>query len=204
MLDISTPGPDGFGYRVGDIARQLPQACPGCGIDNTNAQAQDARTMKMFLQLILALAILPLTLSAKDVKEKVPAGYIAFSDLAKAQEKALASKKLIAVLAKGADDNCPHCVTAMNVGQTALRNDCVLVFTRAEGLSNKTGSLSEAAKSGLDSSPTGASVTFVVFTPDMSAVVAKLGRGALENDKKAVAEMKKTVSAARKALTAAK
>ena len=154
--------------------------------------------MKTFVHFLLALAILPLTLTAKDTKEKAPAGYIAFDDLAKAQEKAKTSKKLIAVLAKGADDNCPHCAAAMSVGQTTLKNDCVLVFTRAEGLASRTTSLSAAAKSGLNSSPTGASVTFVVFNPEMTEVVAKLGRTALETDKKAVAEMKKTVSAAKK------
>lgn len=160
--------------------------------------------MKTLLRSLLALALLPLTLSAKDTKEKAPAGYIALEDIAKAQEKAKASKKLIAVIAKGADDNCPHCTTAFNVSQATLRNDCVMVFTRSEGLRERTASLSEAAKKGLSGVPTGAWVEAVVFDPEMSTVVAKLGRHALENDKKAVAEMKKTVSAARKALVSGK
>jgi hypothetical protein len=154
--------------------------------------------MKTSLLSLLALGIFPLTLPAKDTKEKVPAGYYPLADLAKVQEKAKASKKFIAVVAKGADDNCPHCATALAVGQTTLRNDCVLVFTRAEGVSGKTASLPSAVQSGLNGSPTGASVTFVVFNPDLSAVVAKLGRTALETDRKAVAEMKKKVSEARK------
>ena len=160
--------------------------------------------MKTLLHSLLALAIFPLTLSAKDTKEKAPQGYIALEDIAKAQEKAKASKKLIAVIAKGADDNCPHCTAALSVSQATLHNDCVMVFTRSEGLRERTSSLSEAAKKGLSGVPTGAWVEAVVFDPDMSTVVAKLGRHALENDKKAVAEMKKAVSAARKALSEAK
>ncbi|MEQ1853130.1 MAG: hypothetical protein ABMA01_16250 [Chthoniobacteraceae bacterium] len=154
--------------------------------------------MKTLLHSLLALAILPLSLVAKEAKETAPAGYYTFADLAKAQEKAKTSKKLIAVLAKGMNDNCPHCVTAMGVGQTTLRTDCVMVFTRAETLSSKTASLSDAAKSGLGGCPTGAAVTFVVFNPEMTEMVAKIGRDELENDRKAVAELKKTVSAAKK------
>lgn len=159
--------------------------------------------MKTLICSLLTFAMLQLTLSAKDTKEKVPAGYIALEDLAKAQEKAKASKKLIAVIAKGANDNCPHCATAFSVSQATLRNDCVMVFTRAEGLGERTSSFSEAAKNGLSGIPTGASVVAVVFNPDMSTVVAKLGRDELEANKKEVADMKKAVSAARKTLAAA-
>jgi hypothetical protein len=149
------------------------------------------------LSLLVAFSVPPL-LPAREVKERAPSGYYSLDDLGKAQEKAKTGKKLIAVLAKGANDNCPHCVTAMGVGQTTLRNDCILVFTRAEGLSNKTSSLPDGAKSGLSGCPTGASVTFVVFNPEMTEMVAKIGRDELENDRKAVATLKKTVSDARK------
>ena len=158
--------------------------------------------MKTLLRSLLTLVILPLALSAKEAKEKAPAGYYTFDELAKAQEKAKTSKKLIAVLAKGANDDCPHCVTAMGVGQATLRTDCVMVFTRSENLSSKTSALSEAAKSGLSGCPTGAAVTFVVFNPEMTEVVGKIGRDALENDRKAVADFKKTVSEAKKKLAA--
>ena len=154
--------------------------------------------MKTLIRSLLALAIVPLTLAAKEAKEVAPSGYYTFADLAKAQEKAKTSKKLIAVLAKGANDNCPHCVTAMGVGQATLRADCVMVFTRSEGLSSKTESLSAGAKSGLSGCPTGAAVTFVVFNPEMTEMVAKIGRDDLENDRKAVAALKKTVSQAKK------
>ena len=159
--------------------------------------------MKTLLRSLLTLVILPLALSAKEAKEKAPAGYYTFDELAKAQEKAKTSKKLIAVLAKGANDDCPHCVTAMGVGQATLRTDCVMVFTRSEGLPAKTASLSEAAKSGLGGCPTGAAVTYVVFNPEMTEVVGKIGRDALESDRKAVAELKKTVSEAKKKYAAA-
>jgi hypothetical protein len=80
--------------------------------------------MKTLLSLVAILA-LPLAVFAKETKEKAPSGYISIDELAKAQEKAKASKKLIAVLAKGMNDNCPHCSTAMGIGQSALKSDCV-------------------------------------------------------------------------------
>ena len=158
--------------------------------------------MKTLIRTLVALLMLPLILSATDAKEKVPAGFSPLADLAKVQEKAKTGKRLIAVLAKGADDNCPHCATAMSVGMATLRSDCVMVFTRSEGLPEKTSSLTDAAKHGLSGCPTGAAVTYVVFNPDMTEVVAKIGRDALETDRKAVAEFKKTVSAAKKKLAA--
>jgi hypothetical protein len=155
--------------------------------------------MKTLLSL-LAIIAMPLAAIGKDSKEKAPSGYISIDELAKAQEKAKTGKKLIAVLAKGANDNCPHCVTAKSVGESALKSDCVLVFTRSENIGSKT--LPEPVKNGLAGSPTGAAVTFVVFNQDMTEVVGKIGRDALETDKKAVSALKKTVDEARKKITA--
>jgi hypothetical protein len=135
---------------------------------------------------------------AKPKKEKVPSGYFGWDELDKAKEKAKSTKKLIAVLAKGENDACPHCVAAMSSGSSALRGDCVMVFVRSPGLAAKVAAESPAVKSGLSGCPTGASVTVVVFDPEFKEVVAKLGRDELENDRKAVSEMKKTVKAAAK------
>ena len=159
-----------------------------------------SRIMKTLLSL-LAVVAMPLAVFAKESKEKAPSGYISIDELAKAQEKAKTGKKLIAVLAKGANDNCPHCVAAMGVGQSALKGDCVLVFTRSENIGGK--SLPEPVKNGLAGSPTGAAVTFVVFNADMTEVVGKIGRDALESDKKAVNALKKTVDEAKKKYYAA-
>jgi hypothetical protein len=158
--------------------------------------------MKTILRSLLTIVIVPFALSAKEAKEKVPNGFYPLADIAKVQEKAKTGKKLIAVLAKGANDNCPYCAAATNTGLATLRSDCVMVFTRSEGLSEKTSSLPDAAKNGLSGCPTGAAVTFVVFNPDMTEVVGKIGRDALNNDRKAVTEFKKSVSVAKKKLSA--
>ena len=157
--------------------------------------------MKTFLSLLVAAALTPLSLFAKDTKEKAPSGFILIEELAKAQEKAKAGKKLIAVLAKGEDDACPHCAAAMSAGQSAFKGDCVLVFTRSESISTKT--LPEVVKNGLAGSPTGAAVTFVIFNAELTEVVGKIGRDELESDKKAVSALKKTVDEAKKKVYAA-
>ena len=153
--------------------------------------------MKTILSILAAVALTPLALFAKDTKEKAPSGYISIDELTKAQEKAKSSKKLIAVLAKGENDSCPHCATAMSVGQSAFKGDCVLVFTRSENIGSKSG-LPETVKNGLAGSPTGAAVTFVIFNPELTEVVGKIGRDELESNKKAVSALKKTVEEAKK------
>lgn len=135
---------------------------------------------------------------AKEKEDKAPSGYFTMDEMEKAQAKAKATKKMIAVLVKGSNDACPHCAAAMTNGQSALRGDCVLVFTRTSGAMEKASALGEAAKSGLSGCPDGAAVTFVVFDPELKEVVAKLGRDPLETDRKAVADMKKTVAEAKK------
>ena len=154
-------------------------------------------TMKKLLSILIAATLAPLALFAKETKDKAPSGYIPIEELAKAQEKAKAGKKLIAVLAKGADDTCPHCAAAMSAGQAAFKSDCVLVFTRSESIGSAT-TLPEPVKRGLAGSPTGAAVTFVIFNPDLTEVVGKIGRDALETDRKAVSALKKTVDEAKK------
>ena len=157
---------------------------------------------RFFQYLIIVTAALVSGSFAKDTDkaDKAPSGYFTMDEMDKAQAKAKASKKLIAVLVKGSNDNCPHCVAAMSNGQSALRGDCVMVFTRAGSVMEKASSLSGAAKSGLSGCPDGAAVTFVVFDPELQEVVAKMGRDELETDRKAVGEMKKTVAASKKKL----
>lgn len=154
--------------------------------------------MKTFLTLLASLTLV-FSASAKD---KVPSGYYGIDELPKAQEKAKASKKLIAILAKGENDACPLCSSAMGTGASALKGDCVMVFTRAESIGTAT--MPEPVKQGLAGSPTGAAVTFVVFNPDLTEVVVKLGRDEINNDRKAVSAAKKTVKEAEKKYFAAK
>lgn len=157
--------------------------------------------MKTFLPLFVAIALTPLGVLAKDAKEKVPTGYFSIDELSQAKEKAKASKKLIAVVARGADDTCPHCIAAMSAGQSAFKSDCVLVFTRSESLPNA--ALPAPVNQGLAGSHTGAAVTFVIFNPEMTEVVGKIDRDPLETDRKAVSAMKKTVDEAKKKAYAA-
>ncbi len=152
-----------------------------------------------FAVLLVALCSVNVVVAkdeAKPKKEKAPAGFFSWDELDKAKEKAKTTKKLIAVLAKGENDSCPHCVAAMSSGSSALRGDCVMVFVRSPGLAEKAAEVSPEVKAGLSGCPTGAAVTVVVFDPEMKEVVAKLGRDALEKDKKAVSEMKKKVKEA--------
>ncbi len=150
--------------------------------------------MKKLLSILLATAtvIAPLALHAKD---KAPSGYIPIEELSVAQEKAKTGKKLIVVVAKGANDACPHCAAAMSNAQSAFKSDCVFVFTRSESLSSK--SLPAPVKDALAGSPTGSAVTLVIFNPDLTEVVGKMGRDELESDRKAVSAMKKTVGQAK-------
>ena len=53
-------------------------------------------------------------LSAKD---DAPRGFQPISELAEAKAKAVEKKQLLVIAVKGADDNCPHCATAMKSGE---------------------------------------------------------------------------------------
>jgi hypothetical protein len=154
--------------------------------------------MKTLFALLASLT-LAFTATAKD---KVPSGFMELEDLTKAQEKAKQTKKLIAIVAKGADDNCPKCAAALTGGKSAFGSDCVLVFTRSEGLPSAT--IPDGVKKGMSGSPTGAAVTYVVFNQDLTEVVTRIGRDEINGDKTKVKDSKKAVSEARKKLLAAK
>jgi len=154
--------------------------------------------MKSITTLLCLAFCLILPLSAKD---DVPRGFTPLAELKEAQTKA-AGKKLVVLVVKGMDDACPNCAAALENGLKAVGSGIVKVFARAETIGKADASgfpptLQERIK---QSFTTGAAVTFVVFNPDMSSIIAEASRKELQNDKKATAEFKKKVQDAQKAL----
>ena len=145
---------------------------------------------------LTALLVLPLT-----AKDDAPRGFTPLAELQEAQTKA-AGKKLIVLVVKGMDDACPNCATALDNGEKAIGSGVVKVFARAETIREADSSgFTPALKNRIGNGfTTGAAVTFVVFNPDMSTIVAEASRKELQSDKKATAAFKKEVQAAKKAL----
>ncbi len=148
---------------------------------------------------VLSLACsLILPLSAKD---DVPRGFAPLTELKDVQTKA-EGKKLVVLVVKGMDDACPNCTAALENGEKAVGSGVAKLFARAETIraaesADFSPALKERIRQGFT---TGASVTFVVFNPDMSAIVAEASRKELQADRKATAEFKKQVQEAKKAL----
>lgn len=154
--------------------------------------------LKPIAALLCLASFLILPLSAKD---DVPRGFEPLAELKEAQTKA-EGKKLVVLVVKGMDDACPNCAAALENGEKAVGSSVVKVFARAETIraadsTNFTPTLKERVSKGFT---TGAAVTFVVFNPDMSTIVAEASRKELQDDKKATAEFKKKVQEAKKAL----
>ncbi len=154
--------------------------------------------MKPIAALLCLATCLTLPLSAKD---DAPRGFMPLSELKEAQTKA-DGKKLVVLVVKGMDDTCPNCAAALENGLKAVGSGVVKVFARAETIGKADASgfppaLQERIKRNFT---TGAAVTFVVFNPDMSSIIAEATRKELQNDKKATAAFKKEVQDAQKAL----
>lgn len=135
-------------------------------------------------------------------KDDAPRGFSPLSELKEVQTKALADKKLIVLVVKGMDDQCPNCAAALENGVKALGSGVEKVFARAETIGQAdatafTPALQERVKRNFT---TGAAVTFLVFNPEMTSIIAEAGRTQLQADKKATATFKKTVQDAKKAL----
>lgn len=149
------------------------------------------------LNFLIAVWVFASTWAMAD--DDAPRGYFSTSELTEALEKA-AGKKLVVLVVKGADDNCPNCVAAMENGERAVGSGVVKVFARAEGIRNlPQDDFTETLKKRVNQAfSTGASVTFVVFNPDMTEIIAEAGRSELQNDKKATTAFRKKVQAAKK------
>lgn len=133
-------------------------------------------------------------------KDDVPRGFAPLSELQDVQSKALAGKKLVVLVVKGMDDACPNCAAAFENGLKAVGSGVVKVFARAETIGGMDASgfppvLKERVSRHF---VTGAAVTFVVFDPEMSKIIAEAGRRELQSDRKATSEFKKTVQKAKK------
>ncbi len=148
---------------------------------------------------LLALLISALPLSAKD---DVPRGFTPISELKTAQTEAAAEKKLVVLVVKGMDDNCPNCVTTLENGLKAVGSGVIKVFARAETIGKADATAFPPALQARVKNhfTTGASVTFVVFDPEMNKIIVEAERKELQSDKKAIAAFKKTVQDAKKAL----
>lgn len=148
--------------------------------------------------IALLMGVVSLTAREKD-KDKVPRGYDPISELEDARSKA-DGRKLIVILVKGLQDSCPYCVAAMENGERAIGSGVVKVFTRAEtinsaDLSAYPKAFQERAKKKFT---TNASVTFLVFDPAMEKLIAEASRTELQDNKKLIAEFKKSVREAKK------
>ena len=154
--------------------------------------------MKSIAALLSLASCLILPLCAKD---DAPRGFAPLSELKDAQSKA-DGKKLVVLVVKGMDDSCPYCAAALENGTKAIGSGVIKVFARAETIgkadaSSFTPALQQRVK---QTFVTGAAVTFVVFNPDMSSIIVEASRKELQSDKKAIAEFKKKVQDAQKAL----
>lgn len=153
----------------------------------------------ILLAVIASFAILPAT--AKD--NDVPRGYTPLADYKSVQAKAIADKKLVVLVVKGADDECPNCAAAMENGESATGSGVEKLFVRAEAINKDDPSglppvlQTRLKKKGFTY---GSWVTFVVFNPEMTEIVAEADRKDLQSNKEAIAVFKKTVQAAKKAL----
>lgn len=151
--------------------------------------------------LVLVSSILLSALPA-IAKDDAPRGFSPISELKDAQAKAATDKKLVVLVVKGMDDECPNCAAALENGEKAIGSGVVKVFARAETIREQDSSAFPPALKERLKKPfvRGAYVTFVVFDPTMEKIIVEAGRNELQSNKKAIADFKKTVQDAKKAL----
>ena len=152
--------------------------------------------------ILVLVSALMLTAFPAAAKDDAPRGFTPISELKEAQTKAVADKKLVVLVVKGMDDECQNCAAALENGEKAVGSGVVKVFARAETIRKLDSSAFPPALKERLKQPfvTGAYVTFVVFDPDMSKIVAEAGRKELQSDKKATADFKKAVQESKKTL----
>lgn len=143
-----------------------------------------------------------LSLSTLHAKDDAPRGFAPIAELAKASAEAIEEKRLLVLVVKGTDDACPNCATTLDNGERAIGSGVVKVFARAEAmnkadLSGYPAALKERAAKKFT---TGASVTFLVFNPEGTQLLAEASRKELQSDKKAISAFKKEVAAHKRAL----
>ena len=151
-----------------------------------------------FFATLSALFLFTLPGAAKD---KIPTGFEPISDLEQVIKDAN-EKKLIMLVIKGKNDECPRCAESMKNGVRAVGSSVMKVFVRAEDFNSMDKSTLPAAlkKRAEKSFAIGASVSILVFDPKMEKIIAEISRDELEGNKKHTDEFKKTVQAAKKEL----
>lgn len=157
--------------------------------------------MKLLVIVIIASLITGcISLSAKEVS-KIPGGYEPISNLSKVIKDS-SGDKLIMLVVKGKDDECPRCAEAMKTGVRAVGSGVMKVFVRAEDFNSMDkkdlpASLQTRAQNRFT---IGASVSILVFDPKMEKIIAEISRDELEGNQKLTEEFKKTVQEAKKEL----
>jgi len=138
----------------------------------------------------LFLFALASTLPAYDIKGAKP-----ISELSEAQAKAKADKKLITLVYKGSDNQCPHCAAAAANGVKAVQSSSVMVLITEKEWRNQSlvSKLPKPMQTALKDQFGGAYVSFNVFDPDITKVVASGDRHSLENDQKKIHAFTKAV-----------
>lgn len=149
----------------------------------------------------LGLASL-LALGMAHGKDDAPRGFTPLAEFSEAGAKATEDQKLLVVVIKGADDNCPRCTNALETGEKAVGSGVVKVFGRAEAVNIAANdAFPPAIKERFNAKfPTGASVCFLVFNPDGTKLLAEASRMELDDNKDGTAEFKKAVKEAKRDL----
>jgi len=146
--------------------------------------------MKSPLLTAAALSLLCSFVGAYEITGAKP-----IDKLSAEQAKAKQGKKLITVVYKGADNNCPHCAAAAENGIKAVRASSEMVVITEAQTKDKAlmSTLPPAVQKVLSTQPTNAWVSFTVFDPDLTKVIASGNRETLETDKKAIREFSNKV-----------
>ncbi len=174
-------------------------ADPGiiAAIDATPEREHSGIPMRTPCLLLTMCLVLTRLASAYEISGAKPV-----DQLAAQQAKAKEDKKLLCIVYKGADNNCPHCAAAAANGIKAVHASAEMVVVTEAQVKDKTlmGTLPKSARDMLQRQPTNAWVSFTVFDPDMTKVIATGDRSSLETDKKAIHDFGDKVREARKAL----
>ncbi len=151
--------------------------------------------------LFATLAVLFLAYLPVSANDKIPSGYEPIANLQEVIKES-GGKKLIMLVVKGKDDECPRCAEAMKNGVRAVGSGVMKVFVRAEDFNpmdkkDLPASLQTRAQKRFY---IGASVSILVFDPKMEKIIAEISRDELEGNKKLTEDFKKALQEVKKEL----
>lgn len=115
------------------------------------------------------------------------------------QAKAKSSKKLFSIVYKGRHDTCPYCEDAAATGAKAIRGVAESIVVTEDQVKDPAaiGKLPAPVQAWLKKQPTNAWVAFGVFDPEMTTLIASIGRNELNGDKKVIREFTDKIKAAK-------